>query len=223
MPIIAYSADGDNLEQLLTKLYYDHQHGSVDYPFQRILKFEPTEEELKAVFNTDELPDFSNTVTRIVRLPDMEPFTLEVPQYRIDGHWVRVLPSFLLGYKQYPIFVIEDVLNRDLPPKDITNGSDIKLPVIINDNSTKPVWETKNNWKRWFKLNLSLFLSLLLQMCNANKLQDVSLHQISHENLLNYFRIIRPNGWLRSLTDAAVRCHMKLKCAPWTYPTEKAA
>ena len=85
--------------------------------------------------------------------------------------------------------------------------------VVMKETPLNPVWETRDNWKRWFKLNLSLFLSILSELFGPGE-----------PDLLGYLQGAKPTGWLVFLVKTAYVHKETLKCAPWRrWPCEKAA
>ena len=204
--IITESASGDNLHQLFMKYYSCSQRHVLIDDLRSNHEFKPTIEEVMKSAGLSECPEYITSIRRRVRLPDMKLFWIWIPIYRVNNKLTRFLPGFLTQYKQYPVFVIEDVLNKEMFPENEAN-------VVMKETPLNPVWETRDNWKRWFKLNLSLFLSILSELFGPGE-----------PDLLGYLQGTKPTGWLVFLVKTAYVHKETLKCAPWRrWPCEKAA
>jgi len=223
MSIIAESRNGDKLKKKLIKKYRSHQKGIKYKLRKRDRKFRPTIEEVKAAAGLTEDPKFICYAARIVRLPDMKPIYISVPVYLINNRLVRILPSFLLPLKQYPIFVIEDVLNEEVPvninPEDVPDYSEPEI--IINENSTTPLPETRKNWNEWYGLNQNVFATVISPLIDTSDWPGDACRiptDCSSETLVNYFRAAKGKDWLEYLLTRANKRKLRLKCAPWNEP-----
>lgn len=215
MSIIIHSSAGDNIQKQLIErthsILYDAKYN--DHLYQRVYHFEPSFEDIVNNIGKHHNLDYYDTVSRIMRLPNIQPLLLLTPRYYVDGKLTRILPDFIIGQKQYPAFVVQDVLDEDLRKTGVLDSSSEQSSYHLNDTAVRPCDKTRKNWRDWYRLNVNIFLSILIVLFHSAP--DHSGYDLDIGQLLAFFIRKKRADWLKELAYLAHEQKRALVCAPW--------